>query len=74
MVPPAARSSELDHAIGCAGRFGAGLALLMLELDGMKRLHDSWGHAVGDADRVRVTDLLRRSLRACDLAARLGDD
>ncbi|MSP16598.1 MAG: GGDEF domain-containing protein [Myxococcales bacterium] len=65
---------ELDHAIGCAGRFGAGLALLMLELDGMKRLHDGCGHAVGDAGRVRVTDLLRRSLRACDLAARLGDD
>ncbi|RME63806.1 MAG: diguanylate cyclase [Alphaproteobacteria bacterium] len=55
-------------------RSGRPSALLYIDLDHFKAVNDHYGHAAGDAILLAVGDILRRSLRASDLAARLGGD
>ncbi|MGH2872430.1 MAG: GGDEF domain-containing protein, partial [Solirubrobacteraceae bacterium] len=49
-------------------------ALVMLDLDGFKRLNDRFGHGAGDEILRDVADALARALRAQDTVARLGGD
>lgn len=50
------------------------MALLFADLDGMKRINDSFGHGLGDDALRAMTEVLRRTFRACDVLARLGGD
>jgi diguanylate cyclase (GGDEF)-like protein len=65
---------HLAHAVANAGRSGAGLAVLYLDVDRFKLINDSLGHNVGDLVLESLAKRLRASLRAADLAARLGGD
>ncbi|MGN6558445.1 MAG: sensor domain-containing diguanylate cyclase, partial [Solirubrobacterales bacterium] len=49
-------------------------ALLMLDLDGFKRINDSQGHPAGDRLIKEIAETLRRRTRASDSLARLGGD
>jgi len=50
------------------------VTLFFADLDGLKRINDTWGHEVGD-DAIRVAArLLTETFRAEDLVARLGGD
>ncbi len=49
-------------------------AVVVIDLDGFKYVNDSRGHAVGDTVLMRVSELLRRTLRPGDLLGRLGGD
>lgn len=55
-------------------RTGAPYAVLMLDIDFFKRVNDTWGHEVGDQVLKRLAQVLRASVRATDLAARLGGE
>ncbi|WP_157933756.1 GGDEF domain-containing protein [Alloalcanivorax mobilis] len=55
-------------------RLGAPLSLLVLDLDWFKRINDTQGHQVGDRVLIHVAALLRRRLRATDLACRVGGE
>lgn len=55
-------------------RMGSPLALLYLDLDGFKALHDRHGHEAGDAVLKTVAQRLRRCVRRTDTVARLADD
>ena len=50
------------------------LALLMIDLDGFKKLNDTHGHAAGDQMLRIVGKRLRQGVRSHDLVARLGGD
>jgi diguanylate cyclase (GGDEF)-like protein/PAS domain S-box-containing protein len=50
------------------------LALLFIDLDGLKRINDELGHGHGDRAIAEAADLLRSSCRATDIVARLGGD
>lgn len=65
---------HLAHAVANAGRSGAGLAVLYLDVDRFKLVNDSLGHTVGDLLLEALAKRLRTSLRAADVAARLGGD
>jgi diguanylate cyclase (GGDEF)-like protein/PAS domain S-box-containing protein len=60
----------LDGAEGTDGR----VAVLFLDMDGLKAANDRLGHAAGDALLQAMAGVLRGSIRKADTAARLGGD
>lgn len=71
------RRAFLDHADGewvRHRRHRHPLSCAMLDVDGFKKINDSFGHAAGDALLQHIGALLRATLRASDLPARLGGD
>jgi diguanylate cyclase (GGDEF)-like protein len=65
---------QLVHIHATAARTHRPYTLLAIDLDGIKRINDSFGHAAGD-DAIRsFADELRASIRAGDLAVRTGGD
>ncbi len=73
---PNRRSFELRAAeeLARSARTDLPLTLLLIDLDGFKRLNDTCGHAYGDIALVATADALRGAIRPCDAAARLGGD
>jgi diguanylate cyclase (GGDEF)-like protein len=65
---------ELERSVDEAAEADAPLALIVLDLDGLKSLNDMHGHATGDDCLVRVGRLLRTELRPGDQAYRIGGD
>ncbi len=57
-----------------ARRYGFSLAMLLLDVDHFKQINDRAGHAVGDEVLHRLGQVVRRSLRRTDIAARFGGD
>ncbi len=55
-------------------RTGRPFAVLLLDLDGLKKINDTYGHLVGSRALCRVADILRFFCRAIDTAARYGGD
>jgi diguanylate cyclase len=50
------------------------LAVLFLDLDGFKKINDTYGHFVGDQVLKIVAARLQKSVRADDMVGRLGGD
>jgi diguanylate cyclase (GGDEF)-like protein len=48
--------------------------LAVVDLDGMKRINDSYGHLVGDAILMRAARRLSQAVLPGELVARLGAD
>lgn len=55
-------------------RTGRTFSVLLLDLDGLKKINDQFGHVVGTRAICRVGDVLRGHCRAIDTAARYGGD
>jgi diguanylate cyclase (GGDEF)-like protein len=55
-------------------RTGREFALLFLDLDGLKRINDSFGHLVGSQALCRLADVLCICSRDIDTSARFGGD
>ncbi|GAA0771331.1 diguanylate cyclase [Ideonella azotifigens] len=53
---------------------GQPMALLLLDVDHFKQVNDEHGHAAGDAMLCHLTQLVRATLRADDIFARVGGD
>ena len=50
------------------------LLLLFIDLDGMKKINDDFGHNEGDNALINTAAILNRSFRSSDIIARLGGD
>jgi len=57
-----------------AERYGSSLALLMIDIDGLKEVNDVRGHAAGDSVLCTTAIAIRESLRGSDFGARWGGD
>jgi diguanylate cyclase (GGDEF)-like protein len=66
--------AELDKAVARAERNGWRAALLFIDLDGFKRVNDSFGHAAGDLVLAEAARRFKTALRASDTISRLGGD
>ncbi len=64
----------LAVAVGSMPPGGSLHAVLMLDLNGFKRVNDTYGHGAGDALLIVVGQRLSRAVRDGDLVARLGGD
>jgi diguanylate cyclase (GGDEF)-like protein len=73
---PNRRSFEdhLDAALNHCRRANDHLALLILDLDGFKKINDTLGHQAGDQILRGVAKNLREDLPVCNTLARLGGD
>jgi len=60
------------HAQHRPGRFS--FVILAMDLDGLKHINDTKGHAAGDGLLRYVASVLQSSLRGGDVVARLGGD
>ena len=49
-------------------------AVLLLDLDELKRINDRLGHLAGNRALKRLSDVMKEQCRATDLAARYGGD
>jgi diguanylate cyclase (GGDEF)-like protein len=69
------RQALVDRvALLAAGPVLSGSSLLLIDLDGFKKINDTFGHAVGDELLVAAANHLRSTLRDGDLAVRLAGD
>jgi diguanylate cyclase (GGDEF)-like protein len=50
------------------------MALMFLDLDGLKRVNDTLGHAAGDGMIAEAAFVIRETFRSSDLIARMGGD
>ena len=57
-----------------ASRNRRGMALLYMDLDGMKTINDELGHKAGDQALVDIANILKESFRESDIIARIGGD
>jgi diguanylate cyclase (GGDEF)-like protein len=65
---------RLRQELGRAARYQEPLSLLIVDLDGLKRVNDQYGHEAGNAALRSVAAAIRSGLREIDLGARLGGD
>jgi diguanylate cyclase (GGDEF)-like protein len=64
----------VQRQIAAGKRYGRALTVLLLDLDHLKRINDTYGHYWGDASIQAVARSLRSVVRASDVCARLGGD
>jgi diguanylate cyclase (GGDEF)-like protein len=50
------------------------LYLILVDVDNLKHLNDTYGHAAGDRALVDTAQILRQTFRGSDIIARLGGD
>ncbi len=65
---------RMDVAVRLTQKSGAGMAVLLLDLDLFKDVNDTLGHPAGDALLEMVGRRLRNSVGREDVVARLGGD
>lgn len=58
-----------------ASRSGKGsYAVLMVDMDRLKHINDTWGHEAGNEAIVHVAESIRSAVRTTDVASRYGGD
>jgi len=63
-----------DQQIKVATRTNKKMSLLFIDIDGLKRINDTWGHEEGDRVLVSATTILKQTFRESDILARIGGD
>lgn len=66
----AALRRELERA----RRYSHGVSLLMIDVDNFKEFNDLYGHMEGDRALRTIAGILKRCVRASDIAARYGGE
>lgn len=49
-------------------------AFLLIDIDNFKAINDTYGHQVGDEVIIQVANIIKRSIRECDVGARWGGE
>ena len=65
---------RVDEQIKRYGRTNKPFVVLLMDLDGLKKINDEYGHLVGSLAICRLAEVLHLSCRETDTAARYGGD
>jgi len=65
---------EVQHLIASSVRTQTPLTAVVIDVDGLKHLNDSQGHAAGDAALAELGRAIRTNLRRVDRTFRVGGD
>lgn len=77
LVPMANRRAfvrELSRMISFSQRYNIPSSLLYFDINGLKTINDTLGHAAGDAVIQQIAETLTKNVRQSDLVGRLGGD
>ncbi len=69
-----ALDEQLESEVRRASRSGRPFSVVMMDLDGFKRINDTYGHEVGDVILRQTFGMLNENIRATDFLARYGGD
>ncbi|MCU0917195.1 MAG: sensor domain-containing diguanylate cyclase [Planctomycetes bacterium] len=64
----------LERELWRSRRHGGTISLIMADIDGLKKINDSYGHRAGDKVIREISQRIRECIRQVDLAARYGGD
>ncbi len=67
-------TESLSLEIERARRYDRPLSIIMIDMDGLKDLNDTHGHAAGDEALILVADSIKSCIRKVDLPTRFGGD
>jgi diguanylate cyclase (GGDEF)-like protein len=67
-------NDRMQVALAHVARGGHGVAVILVDVDAMKDINDSFGHAAGDEVLCRLAEMLSRGVRTSDTVARVGGD
>ncbi len=62
------------NILASSKRRGMSASLFYIDVNRLKQINDSLGHATGDAAIIETSELLKNSFRECDVSARIGGD
>ncbi|MFN4088353.1 MAG: GGDEF domain-containing protein [Alphaproteobacteria bacterium] len=65
---------ELARAMAAAARYRRPGSVIYVDVNGLKRVNDTHGHAAGDAVLALVAEVLTGNVRKSDVVGRLGGD
>lgn len=65
---------ELERHVELYKRYRHPFAVLMLDLDNLKWVNDTFGHAAGDSALKHLATLMRMNIRDVDIPCRFGGD
>jgi diguanylate cyclase (GGDEF)-like protein len=65
---------HLHHLVGVQKRYGHPFALLLLDIDGLKRINDAYGSSAGDRTLMGVATAVGETIRSVDTPIRMGGD
>jgi diguanylate cyclase (GGDEF)-like protein len=66
--------AELDQYVSFSARYGGQGAVMVVDIDALKAVNDSYGHHAGDTLIRQVASIMRERVRATDIVARLSGD
>jgi diguanylate cyclase (GGDEF)-like protein len=64
----------LEKELWRSKRYGEQISLIMVDVDNLKTINDSYGHRAGDCVIKEVSNRIQESIRQIDTAARYGGD
>ena len=67
-------AEETNRELSRSRRTGAPLSILLVDLDRLKEVNDTYGHEAGDLALVSLAEEARSTLREEDMIARFGGD
>jgi len=77
LIPIANRRAflrEVTRMIGFGQRYGTRASIVYIDVNHLKTINDSYGHAAGDAALMLISRTLVEQVRNTDVVARLGGD
>lgn len=65
---------ELERWIAYANRYETPLSAIFFDIDDFKNINDVFGHLTGDKVIIEIANIVRHTIRDCDVFARWGGD
>jgi len=64
----------LEKELWRSRRYGGQISLIMVDIDNLKKINDSYGHRAGDKVIKKISSKIKECIRQIDTAARYGGD